>query len=48
MVNRMVQQLDRQPLDLVFAALADSTRRDVLTRLGSGPATLGSWRPRPG
>lgn len=37
MVNRMVQQ---QRLDEVFAALSDATRRDVLTRLGDGPATI--------
>ena len=41
MVNHMVQQLDRSTLDRVFAALADGTRRDVLARLGLGPATLG-------
>ena len=34
----MVQQ---QVLDRAFAALADSTRRDILTRLGEGPATIG-------
>ena len=34
----MVQQ---QVLDRAFAALADSTRRDILTRLGDGPATIG-------
>src|SRR6188768_163736 len=28
-------------LDRAFAALSDSTRRDILTRLGSGPATIG-------
>jgi len=28
-------------LDRAFAALADSTRRDILTRLGDGPATIG-------
>jgi DNA-binding transcriptional ArsR family regulator len=27
-------------LDRAFAALADSTRRQVLTRLGDGPATI--------
>ena len=27
-------------LDRAFAALADATRRDVLTRLGDGPATV--------
>ena len=39
MVNHMVQQ--SEVLDRMFAALADSTRRDVLTRLGTGPATIG-------
>jgi DNA-binding transcriptional ArsR family regulator len=34
----MVQQ---QVLDRAFAALADPTRRSVLTRLGEGPATIG-------
>lgn len=38
MVNHMVQQ---QRLDEVFAALSDATRRDVLVRLGDGPATIG-------
>jgi DNA-binding transcriptional ArsR family regulator len=33
----MVQQLE---LDRTFAALSDATRRDILTRLTSGPATL--------
>ncbi|MFC0004436.1 ArsR/SmtB family transcription factor [Micromonospora siamensis] len=28
-------------LDRVFSALADPTRRSVLIRLGSGPATIG-------
>lgn len=28
-------------LDRTFAALSDSTRRDILTRLGEGPATIG-------
>jgi DNA-binding transcriptional ArsR family regulator len=37
MVNHMVQQKE---LDQAFAALSDSTRRDVLTRLGDGPATV--------
>ena len=38
----MVQQqaLD-PPLDRAFAALSDPTRRGILTRLGSGPATIG-------
>jgi len=36
MVNHMVQQLDR-----LYSALADATRRDVLVRLGEGPATIG-------
>ncbi|MBM2623135.1 helix-turn-helix transcriptional regulator [Actinoplanes sp. LDG1-06] len=34
----MVQQ---EGLDRVFASLADSTRREVLIRLGAGPATIG-------
>jgi DNA-binding transcriptional ArsR family regulator len=34
----MVQQME---LDRTFAALSDGTRRDILSRLGSGPATLG-------
>jgi DNA-binding transcriptional ArsR family regulator len=29
------------PLSLVFGALADPTRRDILTRLGEGPSTVG-------
>ncbi|MCS5718785.1 metalloregulator ArsR/SmtB family transcription factor [Herbiconiux sp. CPCC 205763] len=33
----MVQQ---EVLDKAFAALADATRRDILTRLGEGPATI--------
>lgn len=38
MVNRMVQQ---EVLDRTFAALADGTRRQVLVRLGQGPASIG-------
>ena len=34
----MVQE---QVLDRAFAALADSTRRSILARLGEGPATIG-------
>lgn len=34
----MVQQ---ELLDRSFAALADGTRRDILARLGEGPATIG-------
>lgn len=34
----MVQQA---LLDRTFAALSDSTRRDILARLGKGPATIG-------
>jgi DNA-binding transcriptional ArsR family regulator len=41
MVNRMVQRSEQSELDRVFAALADGTRRGVLARLGSGPATIG-------
>jgi DNA-binding transcriptional ArsR family regulator len=37
-MNHMVQQ---QVLDRAFAALADSTRRGILVRLGEGPATIG-------
>ena len=33
----MVQQI---ALDRTFAALADSTRRDIIARLGEGPATV--------
>ena len=35
-------------LDLVFAALADGTRRDVLRRLASGPASVSelAWPSR--
>lgn len=29
------------PLSLVFAALADPTRREILVRLAQGPATVG-------
>lgn len=39
MVNHMVQQA--AVLDRVFSALADPTRREVLVRLGEGPATIG-------
>lgn len=35
----MVQQ--SAVLDRAFAALSDATRRDILTRLGDGPATIG-------
>lgn len=35
----MVQQA--AILDRTFAALSDSTRREILTRLGGGPATIG-------
>jgi DNA-binding transcriptional ArsR family regulator len=38
MVNHMVQQ---DSLDRIYSALADATRRDILTRLGAGPATIG-------
>ena len=36
-MNLVVQQ---QVLDRAFAALADSTRRGILARLGEGPATI--------
>lgn len=29
------------PLSLIFAALADPTRREILSRLSQGPATVG-------
>lgn len=32
---------DADPLDLVFAALADPSRRAIITRLSRGPATAG-------
>lgn len=38
MLNHMVHS---QALDAAFQALSDATRRDVLVRLGSGPATIG-------
>jgi len=38
MVNHMVQH---GTLDRIYSALADATRRDILTRLGEGPATIG-------
>jgi DNA-binding transcriptional ArsR family regulator len=41
MVNRMVQQLSSGDLDRLFSAVADPTRREVLARLGRGPATVG-------
>ncbi|QSB05526.1 ArsR/SmtB family transcription factor [Natronoglycomyces albus] len=31
----------KDPLSLIFAALADPTRRDILTRLSRTPATVG-------
>lgn len=36
-LNRVVKS---QSLDRTFSALSDPTRRDILERLGSGPATL--------
>ncbi len=38
MLNLMVHQV---VLDRVFSALSDATRRQVLARLGEGPATIG-------
>jgi DNA-binding transcriptional ArsR family regulator len=38
MVNHMVQH---ETLDRIYSALADSTRRDILARLGEGPASIG-------
>jgi DNA-binding transcriptional ArsR family regulator len=37
-MNHMVHH---EVLDGVFRALSDATRRDVLARLGEGPATIG-------
>lgn len=37
-LNNMVQQ---EVLDRTFSALSDGTRRDILVRLGKGPATIG-------
>lgn len=37
MLNHMVQQ---STLDRAFTALADATRRDILQRLGDGPAPV--------
>ena len=37
MMNHVVQQ---QVLDRTFSALADPTRRDILVRLGAGPASI--------
>lgn len=39
MLSRMDQQ--SAPLDDVFQALADPTRRAILSRLGAGPASVG-------
>jgi DNA-binding transcriptional ArsR family regulator len=33
--------VQREVLDRLFACLADSTRRDILVRLGDGPKTVG-------
>lgn len=38
MLNHMVQHAT---LDRVFSALADATRRQILVRLGDGPASIG-------
>ena len=36
----MVRELDDETLDRIFAALSDRTRRRILLRLRSGPATV--------
>ena len=42
MVHQLsTRQVDAETLDRIFAALADSTRRGILSRLGESPATLG-------
>ena len=33
--------VQHEVLDRIYSALADSTRRDILTRLGEGPAAIG-------
>ncbi|WP_456826165.1 ArsR/SmtB family transcription factor [Cellulomonas sp. P5_E12] len=33
--------VQHETLDRIYSALADATRRDILTRLGEGPATIG-------
>jgi DNA-binding transcriptional ArsR family regulator len=33
--------VQHEVLDRVFSSLADPTRRDILVRLGAGPATVG-------
>jgi DNA-binding transcriptional ArsR family regulator len=44
----MVEDAQRRRLDRVFAAVADPTRRAILTRLRKGPATVGELaRPFP-
>ena len=37
----MSDRLDTDPLDTVFAALADPTRRDLVARLAASDATVG-------
>ena len=37
----MSNRLDTDPLDTVFAALADPTRRDLVARLAASDATVG-------
>lgn len=33
--------VSKDPLSLIFSALADPTRRDILSRLASAPSTVG-------
>ncbi|MEZ0446323.1 ArsR/SmtB family transcription factor [Cellulomonas sp. ICMP 17802] len=33
--------VQHETLDRIYSALADATRRDILTRLGEGPASIG-------
>ncbi|MER7134577.1 ArsR/SmtB family transcription factor [Streptosporangium saharense] len=40
--------VQREVLDRVFAALSDGTRRDILVRLGEGPATVSQLAERAG
>jgi len=41
MVQQSESTVDDATLDRIFAALADPTRRGILSRLGESPATLG-------
>jgi DNA-binding transcriptional ArsR family regulator len=38
--NKLNHMVQFQPLDRTFSALSDATRRDILERLGRGPASI--------